>query len=385
MDLIVMILAAMSGALIGSSTGIFLMYRKLRPVNAAELDALRTKVRTTEFDLNAAIANGAKLKKELAEQGTKVSDEVVEKQKQLEAAVAAKDLESAHRNAAEQRIAELIAEADTVKARGAELENRIKELEAKPADAAAAQGADPVVLEEQQKQIAAFQAQIETGVKQNQELTEQVTRLSVEALELKQRADETERARLAMEAELKQRVEESEKTRTTVEAELTQRAEEAEKTRLAIEEAAKQHAEEAEKARIALEADLTGERERLHILTEQVSELQSELAAQDVRMQEERVRMQEERESAAKGMELLVMAQQNLSRVIQQVVPETNGNGNGHAAEEAAANGNGHAVAAEVPAATNGAGAASTNGSNNGHSETAPAVVTELQTAAVGK
>src|ERR1035438_4015055 len=116
MDLIVMILAAMSGALIGSSTGIFLMYRKLRPVNTADLDALRTKVRTTEFDLNAALANSVKLKKDVAEQSSKVHDEVVEKQRQLDAALAAKDLESAHRNAAEQRIAQLIAEVDARKA-----------------------------------------------------------------------------------------------------------------------------------------------------------------------------------------------------------------------------------------------------------------------------
>ena len=74
MDLIVMILAAMSGALIGSSTGIFLMYRKLRPLNAVELDALRSKVRTTEFDLNAAIANGVKWKKEVAEQASTVNE-----------------------------------------------------------------------------------------------------------------------------------------------------------------------------------------------------------------------------------------------------------------------------------------------------------------------
>ena len=64
---------------------------------------------------------------------------------------------------------------------------------------------------------------------------------------------------------------------------------------------------------------------RLHVLTEQVSELQSERSAQDVRMQEER-------ESAAKGMELLVMAQQNLSRAIQAAAteaPAANGN-DGH-------------------------------------------------------
>lgn len=343
MDLIVMILAAMSGALIGSSTGIFLMYRKLRPVNAVELDALRSKVRTTEFDLNAAIANSARLKKEAAEQASKVSDEAMEKQKQLEAALAAKDLEAAHRNAAEQRIAELIAEADAGKARHAEIEAKAKELEAKAAELEA-KGAGSLgpASEEQQRQLAALQEQVESGGRRIQELTEQATRLTAEAAEFKQRSDEAEKTRTALEAELKQRSEEALKAREALEAELQQRS------------------DEALKARIALEADLTSERERLQVLTEQVSELRNELSAQEIRMQEER-------ESAAKGMELLVMAQQNLSRVIQAAAteaPVANG-----------ANGtNGHSAAApEVPAA---------NG-NSGTSESAPAKAMELQSAAV--
>ncbi len=343
MDLIVMILAAMSGALIGSSTGIFLMYRKLRPVNAVELDALRSKVRTTEFDLNAAIANSARLKKEAAEQASKVSDEAMEKQKQLEAALAAKDLEAAHRNAAEQRIAELIAEADAGKARHAEIEAKAKELEAKAAEleAKGAEGLSPA-SEEEKRQLAALQEQVESGGRRIQELTEQATRLTAEAAEFKQRSDEAEKMRTALEADLKQRSEEALKAREALEAELQQRS------------------DEALKARIALEADLTSERERLQVLTEQVSELRNELSAQEIRMQEER-------ESAAKGMELLVMAQQNLSRVIQAAAteaPVANG-----------ANGtNGHSAAAPEVATANG---------NSGTSESAPAKTMELQSAAV--
>jgi len=326
----------MSGALIGSSTGIFLMYRKLRPINAAELDGLRSKLRTAEFDLNSAVANGVKWKKEIAEQASKVNGEVVEKQKQLDAALAAKGLESAHRNAAEQRIAELITEADAKKARHAEIEAQATELEAKAVELDArakelvakaaemeAKGVESPspVNEEQQRQLAAFQAQVETGGRQIQDLTEQVARLAAEAAESKQRSEEAAQARAAREAEWTQR------------------------------------SEEAAEVRTALEAELTGERERLQALTGQVSELRSELSAQDVRMQEER-------ESAAKGMELLVMAQQNLSRVIQGTAeaPAANG-GNGS---------NGHSAAPAIPAA---------NGSN-GHGELAPAEVQELQAAA---
>src|ERR1017187_1468089 len=321
MDLIVMILAAMSGALIGSSTGIFLMYRKLRPLNAVEEDAVGGKGRKTGGGLNAEKKKGVKLKKEVAEQASKVNEEAVEKQRQLDAALAAKDLESAHRSAAEQRIAELIAEADARKARQAEVEAKAKDLEAKAADLEAKGAESPSpASEEQQRQLAAFRSQVETGGRQIQELTEQVTRLAAEAAELKQRSDEAEKERTVLEADLKQRSDEAEKVRTVLEADLKQRS------------------DEAEKLRTTLEADLTSERQRLHVLTEQVSELQSERSAQDVRMQEER-------ESAAKGMELLVMAQQNLSRAIQ-------------------------AAATEAPAA---------NGSN-GHSEPAPAAGKELET-----
>jgi len=333
MDLIVMILAAMSGALIGSSTGIFLMYRKLRPVNAVELDALRSKVRTTEFDLNSAVANSAKLKKELAEQSSKVSEEVVEKQKQLDAALAAKQMEAAHRNAAEQRIAELIAEVDAGKARQAELEANAEE--------AAAAVPAPVGQEqqEQQEQLAAFQAQVETSGHKIQELTEHMAQIAANAAAAQQHSEEAEKARAGLAAELQQQGEDAAAVRAALQAELAQ------------------HAEEAGLARQTLEADLTSERERLHVLTEQISELQTELSAQETRLREERVRMQEERESAAKGMELLVMAQQNLSRAIQAAVPEAllaNG-GNGHAAtpEIAPTNGHGHiAPATELPAVT---------------------------------
>jgi len=326
MDLVVIVLAAMSGALIGSSTGIFLMYRKLRPINAADLDALRSKVRTTEFDLNAAIANGVKLKKEVAEHASKANQDVLEKQRQLDAVLAAKNLESAHRNAAEQRIAELIAEADARQARDAEVEAKVKELQAKAAELEARGAQDPgPAAEEQQRQVAAFQAQVETGGRQIRELTEQLASLAAEAAELKQRSEEAEKARAALEVDIRKRSEEAEKARAELEVDFRKRSEEADKARTAIEAESRQRSEEADKARSALEADLASERERLRSLTEQVSEMRSELSAQDVRMQEER-------ESAARGMELLVMAQQNLSRVIQAAeAPVANG-GNGHRA-----------------------------------------------------
>src|ERR1700722_946940 len=67
MELIVTLLASISGALIGTSVGIYLLYRKLRPLTGAELDLTRGKLRSTEFSLSAATANLENLKKQLAE------------------------------------------------------------------------------------------------------------------------------------------------------------------------------------------------------------------------------------------------------------------------------------------------------------------------------
>ena len=64
--------------------------------------------------------------------------------------------------------------------------------------------------------------------------------------------------------------------------------------------------------RVTLEAQLSAEQEHAQQLTAQVNELESELSRFDRKLQEER-------ESAARGMELLLKAQENFSRVLNQV------------------------------------------------------------------
>ena len=63
--------------------------------------------------------------------------------------------------------------------------------------------------------------------------------------------------------------------------------------------------------RVALEGQLSAEQERVQQLTAQVDELESERSRFDRKLQEER-------ESAARGMELLLKAQENFSRVLNQ-------------------------------------------------------------------
>src|SRR5580704_1801819 len=73
MELLVILLSSISGALIGTSVGIYLLYRKLRPITGAELDLTRGKLRSTEFTLSAANANLDNIKKQLAERDQQIA------------------------------------------------------------------------------------------------------------------------------------------------------------------------------------------------------------------------------------------------------------------------------------------------------------------------
>jgi len=82
--------------------------------------------------------------------------------------------------------------------------------------------------------------------------------------------------------------------------------------------------------RSSLEAQLGAERQRTLELTTQIQELQSERSQFDLRLQEER-------QSATKGMELLLMAQENLARVFKSRGVDAQNGTNGHGPLEAAA------------------------------------------------
>jgi chromosome segregation ATPase len=78
--------------------------------------------------------------------------------------------------------------------------------------------------------------------------------------------------------------------------------------------------------RTSLEAQLSAEHEHSRRLACRIAELESERSHFDLTLQEER-------QSAAKGIELLFMAQENLKRVFRHMQPEKpaeNGESNGH-------------------------------------------------------
>jgi len=245
MEMIVLLLSSISGALIGTSVGIYLLYRKLRPITGAELDLTRGKLRSTEFSLTSATANVEKLKKLVEEREAQLA-------------------------ASEEKVRTLDAEATTLRQQVGD-EDRLKD-ETK------------AVAETASRQLATYEAQIDADERQIKDLSAQVTRLTADL----------------------------EQTRTDLR----------EETRV----------------RIDLSQQLTAEHDRTRQFTSRVAELEAERSHFDLTMQEER-------QSAAKGIELLLAAQENLTRVFRHLQPEipTENIGhpvpvesNGHSTEESA-------------------------------------------------
>ncbi len=178
------------------------------------------------------------------------------------------------------------------------------------------------VLKEKAQRAAAEQSAQELSAKALL-LTEQCAKL--EALFTKENtlASETATRLVAVEAELeagKRRVEE-----------LTEQA-----VRLTSESVELKRASEQEtRFRTALEAQLNTDQERISQLTNEIAELQNE------RVQLE-MKLNEERGSAAKGMELLLMAQEKLSSVFKPVVAESQNGDRAPVPVEAVASPDGH-------------------------------------------
>lgn len=229
MDLIVVLLSSISGALIGTSVGIYLLYRKLRPITGAELDLTRGKLRSTEFSLASANASLENMRKQLEERDAQFS-------------------------AAEEKAREL---ETTLRRQVAEQEGKIND-EAK------------AVAETASRQIAVFEARVDADDRQIVELSGQVARLTSE-LDL-----------------------------------------------------LREHFTEESTGRNSLEQQLSMEHENSRRLASRVAELEAERSHFDLTLQEER-------QSAARGIELLLMAQENLARVFKPLSPEAPpSDSNGH-------------------------------------------------------
>jgi chromosome segregation ATPase len=281
-DPTVIVLATAAGALIGTSVGILLLRRKLRPpITDGELAQLKGKLQTGESSLAAATANLEELRKQIALQETALrqsGEDLKKKQEQFDIESAETQREKGLRATAEQSLKELRAKFVLLTDQCANLEARVREAEVLVAGKAA--------------QLVSADAELEAGKLKVLELTEQMTGLTSETAELKRFGEQ--------------------------------------ETRL----------------RTLLEAQLNAEQERIREMSVQVAELQSE------RLQLE-VKLQEESRSAAKGMELLLMAQEKLSAVFKAFGADgQNGNHSPTPVGAAAAGPDAKAEVAEIAQAT---------------------------------
>jgi chromosome segregation ATPase len=256
LDPIVVVLATAAGALIGTTVGILLLRRKLRPpITDAEHAELKGKLQAGESSLAAASANLEDLRKQIAVQERALlqsGEDLKKKQDQLEAESVETQKERARRAAAEQSVQELSAQSVVLAEQCNKLEARAKE--------------ETELVAARANELVSAVAEMEAGKLKIQALTEQASRLTAEAAELKRFGEQEARFRAA------------------------------------------------------LEAQLNADQERIKQMTSQIADLQAE------RLQLE-IKVREERGSAAKGMELLLMAQEKLSSVFKALNAEGQ---NGH-------------------------------------------------------
>jgi chromosome segregation ATPase len=238
MELIVILLSSISGALIGTSVGIYLLYRKLRPITGAELDLTRGKLRSTEFSLSSTTASLDNVRKQLEER-----EQTAGESKRLVAA-------------AEEKVRQMEAEVAAVRQQFGEVEARGKD-ETK------------AVAESASRQIAGYEARIDADERQIQELNGQVARLTAELAQIKE------------------------------------------------------HYDQESQNRTVVDTQLSAELERSRQLASRIADLESQRSHFDLTLQEER-------QSAAKGIELLLMAQENLSRIFKPATQDLAGDTNGH-------------------------------------------------------
>ena len=193
LDPIVIVLATAAGTLIGTSVGILLLRRKLRPpITDAELAELKGKLQTGESSLAAASANLEDLRKQIALQERTLlqnGEDLKKRQEQLDIESAETQKEKARRFAAEHSVQEGSAKAVLLTEQCTKLEARVKEENNRVA--------------EKTTRLVSVEAELETEKRKIQEMTEQVTRLASESAELKRFGEQETRLRTALEAQLR--------------------------------------------------------------------------------------------------------------------------------------------------------------------------------------
>jgi len=315
MEPLITILSVVIGTVVGVVFAVFMLGKRGR-LPSTEAVAPPQHLATVVAAPSVTIED---LRKVLAERDQTLQqsrDDLEKKQQQLEAATAEVENAAALRSAAEQRNNELALQANA-------FSDQIKELAAK------AQG-DGAGAEEAKSLVATLEAQVGAEKQQNQELTEQIARLTAElaengrsggeqvasletqlGLEKQQSQEFVEQiARLSSELTEAGRAsaEQVAALETQVGLEKRQSEELTEQIRcLTIDlSQSRETGLQAQAYRSSLEAELGVNREKIMQLTEQIAELTRERADFEVRLREER-------QSAARGLELLTLVQSTLS------------------------------------------------------------------------
>jgi chromosome segregation ATPase len=259
MDPIVTVLVTTAaGALIGTSVGVLIMRRQVRPlITEAELGELKSSLQQSESSLSAATTVAEGLGKQVAQRDNTIqqaSEDLKQKQRQLDLLLAEAQAETVRRSAAEQEIQELSTQTRVLTEQCMRLDARAGQQEKE--------------LTQKATQIASLQGELHSGKRYAEEMKEQLARVAAESMELLRSKEQEDRYRSSLEAQLR------------------------------------------------------AEQEQIGQLYAKIEELRSERAQLEIQLQEERA-------STAKGMELLVMAQEKLAGVFKPVGPDAQGAGRG--------------------------------------------------------
>ena len=136
MELLLIFLSTAIGTVVGVVAAIVMMNRRNRPAAIGDA-ALRTQLQNSDWALAAAGRDVEEMRKQLAEREG-VRDELERTQQQLASMLADKEKQTAQRNAAEQRTAEIAEELSGLREQtrlGEEAMRRVAELEVTVAEA----------------------------------------------------------------------------------------------------------------------------------------------------------------------------------------------------------------------------------------------------------
>jgi chromosome segregation ATPase len=334
MEIMLVFLSTAIGTVAGVIVAALMMQRKIRVAGAGVDLALKTQLQNTEWALASAGRDVEDLRNqlELREQAVQQGHEELEKaQQQLAAAVANAEKEAVARAEAEQRTQNLEAQAtDQQRSTDEETGRKLSTLETELADsrrqvedltaqlnALTDQFAERQrsTEEETSRQVAALQTEVAESRREVEDLTAQLAALTDRFADQKRSTEEeSDRQIVALETEIVN-------GRRQI-ADLTaQLAALGERQRSTDEETGRQiadlAAQLADQQRINEEAEalLSAERASARHLAAQVEELTGERGSLEAQLQKER-------QSAAEGMQLLLLAQTKLSGA-----PQNGGNG----------------------------------------------------------